>query len=617
MLNEEALLIKAAQYLDLDLVKLKIKESSRKNRFINRELTLEEFEHVKKKIYNEFHSLGFSTNIYRVLEEFLESYNYITQELYSAYDPLKEKEYNWLLLKHFVIPFFAFKVSQSFGDYNNRLDKGLAGGDFWFFPEYQPKKKKLIFPLNKLMQWLIDLSGKSANAFYYSFSDANLTDHTLKKWHTTFTVPNRKSIEEFSNALYPFKNIFTKRNYQDALDFVKSLSLSTEDLKKEIPNYNNILDKIEQQKELSQEEQERFILYIQERWVQPTPQIIKFVCLSARISHQFYKEINEYFQSTKDEQLELHKNSALQLFIFFQELYNATLAYQTKKEINQFHRDFLFDYLNLIAKFKTKPKEACDEIVAAIFSELQLQKNIYMIDEILIKYINNDMINAKQRLHNQNRLKREKKEQNKKIYKAISFLKKPYTTEQKLAYIFNIYDSTVLHNIGDYFQGNNYLTDEKSMIPQLELALSIHIHNYRIAYSAKERGFALTKVVNLLTFPLYPKFLDADEVEKYMAELEKYIEDDIKREKFIFLTFEIYHAIKSRNNTKVKKLTKEFLKEIKPLEIDTYNPQVLFVSQDYIGQYINDISLYNKLQKHNQKEPLYQQHQSFKFFFYT
>jgi len=615
MLNEEALLIKIAQYLDLDLTKLKIKESSRKKRFINRELTLEEFEYVKKKIINELCSLGFSTDIYRLLEKFLESYKYITQELYSTYDPVREKEYNWLLLKHFVIPFFAFTTSQSFGEYSNRLDKGLPGGDFWFFPEYNAKKKKLIFPLNKLMQWLIDLSGESANTFYYSFSDANLTEHTLKKWHTTFTIPSRKSVEEFANALYPLKNIFTKNSYQDALKFVKSLSLSTKELKKEIPNYNNILDKIEQQKELS-EEQQRFVLYLQERWAQPSSQKIKFAFLSARISHKFYKEINEYFQATKGEQLELHKNSALQLYIFFQELYNATLAYQTKKEINQFHRDFLFKYLVPIAKLQIKPKESLDEIVATISSEVQLQTDIFTVDEILIKYTNPDSKDAQQRLQNHFKLQHEKQVQNKKIYEAIDFLNKPYPIEEKREYIFNLYDATVLHNIGDYFEGNNYLTDEKFMTPQLKLALTIHRHNYKISNTTKERGAALTKVVNLLTFPYYPKFLDADEVEKYMAELQRCIDQKVQREKLIFLKFEIYHAIKSKNSTKVKKLTKEYLKEIKPLEIGTYNSQVLFVVQDYIKEYINDTTLYNKLQKHNYKEPLYKQHHPSKFFFY-
>jgi len=613
MLNQEALLIKIAQYLDLDLTKLKIKESSRKKRFINRELTLEEFEYVKKKIIDELYSLGFSTDIYRLLEKFLESYKYISQELYSTYDPVREKEYNWLLFKHFVIPFFAFTISQSFGEYSNRLDKGLPGGDFWFFPECNAKKKKLIFPLNKLMQWLIDLSGESANTFYYSFSDANLTEHTLKKWHTTFTIPSRKSVEEFAKALYPLKNIFTKNSYQDALEFVKSLSLSTKGLKKEIPNYNNILGKIEQQKELSEEEQQRFVLYIQERWAQPSSYKIKFTFLSARISHKFYKEINEYFQAIKDEQLELHKNSALQLFIFFQELYNATLAYQTKKEINQFHKDFLFEYLIPIAKLQTKPKESLDEIVATISSEVQLQTDIFTVDEILVKYTNPDSKDAQQRLQNHFKLQQV---QNKKIYEAIDFLNKPYPIEEKREYIFNLYDATVLHNIGDYFEGNNYLTDEKFMTPQLKLALTIHRHNYKISNTTKERGAALTKVVNLLTFPYYPKFLDADEVEKYMAELQRCIDQKVQREKLIFLKFEIYHAIKSKNSTKVKKLTKEYLKEIKPLEIGTYNSQVLFVVQDYIKEYINDTTLYNKLQKHNYKEPLYKQHHPSKFFFY-
>ena len=48
-----------------------------------------------------------------MIYEFMNHYDYITKEIYKAYDEKREKEIDWLLLKHFVVPFFAVRMSQN------------------------------------------------------------------------------------------------------------------------------------------------------------------------------------------------------------------------------------------------------------------------------------------------------------------------------------------------------------------------------------------------------------------------------------------------------------------------------------------------------------------------
>ena len=53
MLNTEQILIKVAQYFDLDLTRLGIKQSTEKSRLYKHQLTKETIEHIVNSIYRE------------------------------------------------------------------------------------------------------------------------------------------------------------------------------------------------------------------------------------------------------------------------------------------------------------------------------------------------------------------------------------------------------------------------------------------------------------------------------------------------------------------------------------------------------------------------------------
>jgi len=99
MLNTEQILIKVAQYFDLDLTRLGIKQSTEKSRLYKHQLIKETIEHIVNSIYREIESLDINSSVKEIIEEFMKHYTYITKEIYSAYDDKREKEIDWLLLK--------------------------------------------------------------------------------------------------------------------------------------------------------------------------------------------------------------------------------------------------------------------------------------------------------------------------------------------------------------------------------------------------------------------------------------------------------------------------------------------------------------------------------------
>lgn len=65
----------------------------------------------------------------------------------------------------------------------------------------------------------------------------------------------------------------------------------------------------------------------------------------------------------------------------------------------------------------------------------------------------------------------------------------------------------VLRNLGDYFLSENYLTNEIEPMVDIDLALHIRIYIYEKFKDFTEKKIAYFGIVNLFTFPYYPRRL--------------------------------------------------------------------------------------------------------------
>lgn len=81
-----------------------------------------------------------------------------------------QKQINWMLLTHFLVPGLA--RFSSFQAIETPFDKGMPGGRFWYLPEVVESDgdKKLILPVPQVIDWLTDLLGTNVD---------NITNHSL------------------------------------------------------------------------------------------------------------------------------------------------------------------------------------------------------------------------------------------------------------------------------------------------------------------------------------------------------------------------------------------------------------------------------------------------------
>lgn len=626
MLNIEQTLIKAAQYFDLDLKKLGIKRSAEKSRLYKHQLTKETIEHIINSIYKEIESLDINSVIKETIDEFMEHYNYITKEIYSAYDDNREKEIDWLLLKYFIVPFFAIRLSENTSFYDDRIDKGLPGGDFWYLPTFDVSNSKILFPVNKIMKWFIDLHGGSNQDFYcmkrYDFDEnkyLNISDATLKDWHDNLVLPKVKNIKEFASYKFTYEGVFNNNKddsidaqFKSAIEFVESKSLSPDKLKLEVPNLNNLLDRLYSDN-LSNEEKVRFVLYVEERWAKPTSKQIEYFLTVSRVSQACYKDLCDYF-NVDYKAIPIDENPVLQLFELFSSIYNTDIDLRINGSSKMF--ELLESYIFNIYKTQEHTKEALDEIIAIIFMEMELETDKFNIDEIIILRTHSEesRLQAIKSIEIKKLYKKQQETQNIQIYQAIKYIEETADDDKIVKYINAITDDMVLHNIGDYFQGNNYLTNER-VEPNLAVALTIHVRYSLVAKNLLNKQIAYAKVLNILTFSYYPRMLDKEDVDEWLFELEKISDVNDFRSQLINLSYRGYHLINQKNVREIISVIKKYLESVKKMKSEEYNPQFLFVAEDYMLN-IGNKKLYNKLKKINEKHPLYKTHNTSKFYFY-
>lgn len=607
MLNKEQILIKASQYLGFDLKKFGIKRTPEKTRLFKHQASNEVIQHRKNKIIQKIMKLKLNKNIEIIFSEFLMHYDYISQELNNNIDKDEEKMVDWLLLKFFVIPFFAVRLSEEFAHYNNRINIGMTGSDFWYLPSFDTQTNKIKFPLNKIIDWLIDLDGSSNYKFYLNASADIKSDNTLKKWHKDFVLPDYENI----NALSAHKFIYNgtiqldytlslNTQYVSVLDFLKSKDITAEQLKLEIPNVNNLVERA-YENSLKDEEKKKFIRYVTQRWDKPSEDMIKNVLLTARVTQACYKELLNYFDISMNDSKSYIKNFILQLTDLFGFIYNQSLNRDTAP-----NADYFDLYINNINLLNVDTQAALDSIVSEILFDLHHPISRYRIDEILFTKIidENNFLLSIENIKNRLLTQEDRYKQQSKIYDALNFIRSCaiYDFEQKLNYIYSIKDPMVLRNLGDYFSGKNYLTNEIEPMVDIDLALDIRIYIYKKFNNFTEKKIAYFGIVNLFTFPYYPKRLSEQYTQEWLDQNNQFIDSNNDREKLIFLAYRIYHEINKNNNKKVIALTEQYIQSTINLKPEEYNPQVLHVVQKYM-EYIKDEKLREKLEKINEKNP--------------
>lgn len=477
------------------------------------------------------------------------------------------------------MPYFAVNFSSKFGEYNARIDKGLPGGIFWYLPTLSIKKnkegeasKKIDFPINTIMNWWIDLTGYSKNKFYSINKLSSLSPNTLKKWNTELVTPDITSIKDLFKFDYEYNACFEydakndiEFNFKSALAFIKSKSLSLEDLKNEIPNTDTIIDKLYYSSLMDDEDKKRFVTYIATRWAKPTPEQLEQLLTIAMFSQHMYKDICSYFGMDAKTIID---NKVWELISQHNDIYNSLIELQMGKTPSQNIDDII-----LINEFKMDAKGAADQIIAKISSDLAPNKYT--------------------------------PETEKQVFEAIEFLENTTSDAEEKEYILSIDNCDVLNNIGEYFQGHNYLTD-KSITPNTKRAFLIFKQYVDISKTELHIKVSLSHLLNLLTFPLYPKYMTKGHVGEYLELLESKIDNNSYRERLSMLQFHGYYQMNIGNNTKALAIIKQFMNESSSLKPQEYVSELLFFAESL--EFIQDNKkLFRKLQSRNKKHPRYNQ----------
>ena len=637
MLNFEQILIKAAQYFELDLKKLQLQQTAQKRRFFTRENTKEKYDEVLIDLLKEIDDIELHKEVEQIINEFLDYYEYIEKEIYTNYKKAYVKQYDWLVLKYFVVPFFAVRMSSLFLDYQSRIDHGLPGGLFWYLP--MSDGEKIIFPVNTLIKWWIDLYGSSNEDFYY---DSNASDdqestvenisietddlekrhNTLKNWRYGSDIPDIRSIIKYTAWDLNYKGVFTsdketiEEQYLDALFFTRNIKkLSLNDLKNEIPNPDNLLDRLDT--DLTLKEQEKFVDYIQKRWAKPTKSQLKSLLTIARISQLVFKDIGNYFNS-KFKEPQVHKNCSYQLSLLFSELYNFNgYLCQGKQPEERYglyknYFDFCYDDID--------KKELLDVIIAKVSREAIHPSSNYIVDEIIVVSTKDKAL----RLKSLEKLKVNEKNN-----------KRPLTGEGVDSYISKIADISdvgmlskilhnandqELHNLAEYYSGHNHLTNDKPIIRH-DVSLEIYRILYEKASTGLYKSIATLGVINLATFPFYPRYLKKVEVDEWFEKNASCDYEDDDREKLIMITKKAFHEIIQNNLQASVPMIIEVMNKTKSMKNEEYNPELLCIGE-IIAKLLHNRTLERKLKKANKHHQLMRDHyqqlfsQLKKFYYY-
>ncbi len=341
MLNQEEVLIKLMQLLDIDLNEIKLKQTSEKQRFITQEESNKKYQEHLELIFDALKLDKKNEELFVIFQDLLFIYNSIYQKLLSYVTKNNIEKINWILLKRLVVPFLAYRFANLDANYNKRIDKNMPGGIFWYLPNIDdPKNIKM--PIQFLMDWWLDLYGKGLDSLcneidtYSSESDAFSSKNILKEWKYQKVTPTSKSLKQYlrkklkyTGIFNPTKTVEIHRVYLEALNFVRGTKkLSLEELKKELPN-QTLLREIYSERHIKVANKKEFIKYVNERWSKPGRRGLITKFLIARAVQDLYRRLIDYFEFYDSNDIE--ENKVLQLVYQYIILYNMEMARSQNK----------------------------------------------------------------------------------------------------------------------------------------------------------------------------------------------------------------------------------------------------------------------------------------------
>ncbi|RZK38840.1 MAG: ankyrin repeat domain-containing protein [Pedobacter sp.] len=247
-----------------------------------------------------------------------------------------QKQINWMLLTHFLVPglarFSAFQAIET------PFDKGMPGGRFWYLPEVVESDgdKKLILPVPQVIDWLTDLLGTDVDNIANQSLDIDIQNlrRSLYNWKNGTNTIRYSSIYEyfpdglsldFAGAFTLDETITLDEQFNRALAFINKKELNAQKLKFEIPLSEEILTDI-LQGNVNEKEKIRLIECLLNRYSAPSIEVIRQRLIIASVVQDIYQRLVKSQCPDVDKYcIAPQKNKVLQLFALYKGVYNLTV----------------------------------------------------------------------------------------------------------------------------------------------------------------------------------------------------------------------------------------------------------------------------------------------------
>ena len=329
-----------------------------KNKFATGKISIsKQSEMMKTTILSIFEKLGVRPDsfdaIWQSLTNIANAYKGL--ELKTWTFNADQKQINWMLLTHFLVPglarFSAFQTIQT------SFDNGMPGGYFWYLPEVieSDGNKKLILPVTQVIDWLTDLLGTDVSNVANQSPDIDIQNlkRSLYNWkNATNTIRYSSIYEYFPDGLnLDFEGSFTldvttsiDEQYNQALTFINKKGLNAHKLKFELPLSEELLTDILQGNG-NEEEKVRLIECLLNRYSAPSIDVIRQRLIVASTVQDFYHRLVKSLCPNVDKHcVDLFENKVLQLFALYKVVYNLTIeAWRNCRDKGEFAEDMWFE----------------------------------------------------------------------------------------------------------------------------------------------------------------------------------------------------------------------------------------------------------------------------------
>jgi len=266
-----------------------------------------------------------------------------------------QKQINWMLLTHFLVPGFArFSAFQAI---QTPFDKGMPGGRFWYLPELVTSDgdKNLVLPVPQVIDWLTDLLGTDVGNVANQSLDIDIQNlkRSLYNWKNGINTIRYSSIYEYfpDGLSLDFEGSFTldetastDKQFNQALTFIKKKGLNAQKLKFELPLSEELLTEI-LQGNVNEEEKVRLIECLLDRYSAPTLDVIRQRLVVACVVQDIYHRLVKSLCPDVDKHcIDTFKNKILQLFALYKGIYNLTVeAWKNCKDKGELAEDMWFE----------------------------------------------------------------------------------------------------------------------------------------------------------------------------------------------------------------------------------------------------------------------------------